>query len=396
MHIAIISHEYPPFIYGGIGTFVKNLASSLSKRGIYVTVLSGYPILSKGFRQTGENNAQDDGVIIKRYSYLNIPPSHTFFQLQNMSKIIGAIKELKPDLIHGQSGSAFPLIKSLRKSVPVITTFHSSPKVEKNISSYSLLRGGTFNDFRTYVLGYPIMSYVYKQEIVNSNMNVAVSKTLLYDLLGEMGNAYRSKVCSIPNAVDIEALDNEIADLDKDTNLNNETITYAGRLFWRKGSLNVVSLARLLQKQKSKYKLIVHGTGPLFKEMNTAIKSCNLSNIELKGFTSRANLLSSIKQSKLVIIPSYYEACPMILLESMCLGKVPVMFDLPFAREFTDNGKYGVLANNVSEMAKKIQQIEYGVEDLKKRSKEVLTFARKQYDMSEVVKAYCSIYQQFA
>ena len=45
----ILSHEYPPFIYGGIGTFVQNLARGLYKRGLKVTIVSGYPVASGHF-----------------------------------------------------------------------------------------------------------------------------------------------------------------------------------------------------------------------------------------------------------------------------------------------------------------------------------------------------------
>jgi len=38
-----------------------------------------------------------------------------------------------------------------------------------------------------------------------------------------------------------------------------------------------------------------------------------------------------------------HEACPMVLLESMCLGKIPLMPRLPFSSELTDGGKYGIL-----------------------------------------------------
>jgi nucleoside-diphosphate-sugar epimerase len=34
MHGALLSHEYPHFICGGIGTFVQNLAQGLHKKGV--------------------------------------------------------------------------------------------------------------------------------------------------------------------------------------------------------------------------------------------------------------------------------------------------------------------------------------------------------------------------
>jgi glycogen synthase len=399
MHIAILSHEYPPYIYGGIGTFASNLASGLSKKGIDVTVLTGQPLVSKGFGEIKDIQMANDKIILKRFPYLNTPPSHIFFQLQNIKKISNTIKELKPDIIHGQCGSTFPLIMDIKEFAPVVTTFHSSPLVEKKVSSYSLLRGGTFSDLNTYVLGYHLMSYVFKREITYSKMNVAVSNNLMTELLEEMGSKYQAKICTIPNGIDIESLDKEIKSLGELKNesdkIENNTIVYAGRLFWRKGSLNVIKLARLLKKLKSKYKIIVFGTGPLYGKMVEEIKANNLSNIVLRGFTSRKQLLTSLKNSRLTVIPSLYEACPMILLESMCLGKVPVMYNLPFAREFTDNGKYAVLTRDTNDMAIKINTIEdeFCMGNL---SREVSQFAREKYNIDKVVKEYCALYKQFA
>jgi hypothetical protein len=34
LKVAIISHEYPPFFFGGIGSYCYNLASNLARKGI--------------------------------------------------------------------------------------------------------------------------------------------------------------------------------------------------------------------------------------------------------------------------------------------------------------------------------------------------------------------------
>lgn len=43
MRVAILTNEYPPYIFGGIGTFTESLAESLARRGIDVLVVAGYP-----------------------------------------------------------------------------------------------------------------------------------------------------------------------------------------------------------------------------------------------------------------------------------------------------------------------------------------------------------------
>ena len=81
------------------------------------------------------------------------------------------------------------------------------------------------------------------------------------------------------------------------------------------------------------------------------------------------------------------------LLECMCLGKIPFMFNLPYAREFTENGKYGILANNVDDMARRIDST-YRDGDLESMGKEIQKFATKKYDISNVASEYLKIYKQ--
>jgi glycosyltransferase involved in cell wall biosynthesis len=101
--------------------------------------------------------------------------------------------------------------------------------------------------------------------------------------------------------------------------------------------------------------------------------------------------MRSMKRCRFVVIPSLYEACPMILLESMCLGKIPIMFDLPYAREFTKNGQYGVLAKDAKDMLLKITSI-HRQGDMEHLSKEIRNFSRKEYDMDEIALKYYHLF----
>jgi len=391
MHVALLSHEYPPFIYGGIGTFVQNLAQGLSKKGVKTTVVSGYPVPSKQFSRITLEEEKNAGVKVLRFPYLNIPPRHTFFQLFNLSKIRETIQSIDPDVVHGQGGSTFPALLALKSLAPIVTTFHSSPEVERITSAHSLGSGGSFGDFRTYVMGYPVMSFVFREELADSRMAVAVSKTLMSELLEEMGEVYQKKMSAIHNGVDIEGLSREYRSVEDNIEESDDTILFAGRLFWRKGALNLIMLAHLFRKAKLNFKIIVHGEGPLSGRMKREIKTLGLTNIELKGFTSRTHLMRSMKRCRFVVIPSFYEACPMILLESMCLGKIPIMFDLPYAREFTKNGQYGVLAKDAKDMVLKVTSIlRHG--DLEHVSKEIRNFSRKEYDINEIALKYYHLF----
>lgn len=388
--MVLLSAEYPPFVYGGVGTFVKNLAIGLRREGVRVTVISGCPVPSH-VRHVEISEEKDLEIDVIRFPYFDIHPKNAIFQLRNLKKISETVKAINPDLVHGQGLSTFPASIRLKNLAPLIVTFHASPKADKAIGIYSLLRGGSFSDFSTYVLGYPASSLICRNELRDSKMAVAVSRSLMSELLEEMGETNRGKMCEIHNGIDIETLDRGYKNVEYDVEETNDTILFAGRLVWGKGALNLIKIAYLLQKEELDLKLIVHGDGPHFKTLERKVHEFGLTNVELKGFASGAQFMRSMRRSKFVIIPSYHEACPMILLESMCLGRIPVMFNLPFSMEFTENGKYGIIAKDMRDMVEQLR-IAHMKCDLTSYGDRVKDFARRKYNIRNMSLRYVHLY----
>lgn len=389
--MVFLTHDYPPYIFGGIGGVVKNLATSLSKLGVETIVVCGCP--GKCFGKAFERSV-DEGVRIIRFSYPNLPPHHVVFQLANLKNIQRVIREEAPDVIHGQSGSSFPAILSLKDFAPFIVTFHDSPLMEKIWSSRSILRGGSFMDLRTYVIGYPVESFIYGKEFRLSDISVAVSGSLKSDLLLEMGQEYSDRTRFIYNGINLERLDGEYGQSVDEIEEDENTILFAGRLFWRKGALNIIRLAFLLQKRGSPFRIVVHGTGPLFNKMQSEIAFFGLRNVELRGFTSRAQLVESMKRCKFIALPSFYDACPMALIEGMCLRKIPLLLKMPFAVELSDNGKYGVVGNDVESLADELVRTRNSC-DLDSFSNNIRSFGRSRYDVKQTAEKYLQVYREF-
>ena len=174
MDVVLINNDYPPIIFGGIGTFTHELAKGLVRKGHRVTVITGYPQITLSANNKYYEEIAD-GINIIRLPYPSMAPRHTLFQLFNYKKIINIIKNINPDIIHGQSGSLYPLIVNLRSIIPVLVTFHSSPAMEKMTSAQSILHGGTTKDFFTYLLGYPGFRFPYQKELQYSDGATTVS-----------------------------------------------------------------------------------------------------------------------------------------------------------------------------------------------------------------------------
>ncbi|MDR1992398.1 MAG: glycosyltransferase family 4 protein [Nitrososphaerota archaeon] len=391
MNVAILSHEYPPYIFGGQGTFAHALAHGLIREGITVQVITGIPKSPNAIGAWQSEQTFEDGIKIARLPYLNVPLRFTNFQLLNMKKISQIAQDGKIDIIHGQSCCTYPAIKHLKKIAPVLVTFHTSPLMEKTAAVRAVFRGGSLRDFYTFLAGYPVWHQIYLKELVHSNRAVSVSRALQSELIKEMGVLYENKIQSIHNGVNLDFLDQEYDQVNPEICESDNVILFAGRLFWRKGALSIVKMAHLLQKQKSNLKIIVHGTGPLYDAMQKSIQTLGLTNIALRGFTTRKQLIQSLKLCKYVAIPSLYEACPMILLESMCLGKIPLMLNLPFSLELTENGKYGLFADDIEGLVDKI--VASGRHEANQSSK-IKAFARRTYDLRVIIHEYIKTYEE--
>ena len=393
MEVLFINNDYPPYIFGGIGTFIHELAKGLTRRGVKVHVVTGYPepigsMGNIGFRQSAESEAD-----VVRFSYPSFPPRHTVFQIWNLKNIMNVVQKMDVDLIHGQCGSTYPALSYLKSKAPVIVTFHSSPMMSRITSVQSIFRGGTFKDVFTYFVGYPAYHFAFLKELQHSDAAITVSRALKSEILTEMGNEYSEKLQCIHNGVDIPSLDREYEEAGVDEEEAEKTILFAGRLFWLKGCLSMVKMAYLLQKCNSKFKIIVRGSGPLLNRMQEYINLLGLKNIELGGFATRPELMKCFRRCKFVAIPSKYEACPMILLESMCLGKIPLMLQLPFSSELTQDGKYGILADRIESLTSRLITLQdtISVDEL---SKNIRIFARKMYDIDVSASRYIEQYHE--
>ena len=377
-----------------MGTFVENLAIGLSRQNVKVIVISGYPVPCARLPTKRIETYEEKGLELKiiRFPYLNMHPKNALFQLQNLKRICETVESINPDIIHGQALSTFPASIKLKNFAPLIVTFHASPKTERTLGVHSLLRGGSFSEFATNVLGYPAWSFICRNELHHSKMAVAVSRNLRRELLEEMGNIHHDKICEIHNGVDIEALDENYKRLEPEIEEPNDALLFAGRLVWGKGVLNLIKIAYLLRKEKIGLRLIVHGDGPHFKTLKKRIREFDLTNISLEGFASGMRFMRSIKRSRYVIIPSYHEACPMMLLESMCLGKIPIMFNLPFSLEFTENGKYGLVADSIQDMVEQLKNADKK-SDIDSFSEKIKDFARGKYNLKNMALKYIELYK---
>ena len=95
-----------------------------------------------------------------------------------------------------------------------------------------------------------------------------------------------------------------------------------GRLCEQKGQLLLVEAASKLVSLGYKFKLVLVGDGELRAPIEEAIKSDKLEDsIEIFGWATQAQVKEQILASRAMILPSFAEGLPVVLMESLALGR---------------------------------------------------------------------------
>jgi glycosyltransferase involved in cell wall biosynthesis len=102
-------------------------------------------------------------------------------------------------------------------------------------------------------------------------------------------------------------------------------IGYVGRLSKEKGIMNLVKSIPEVVKKDEKVKFLIIGNGNLEQEIHQYICKENLdSKVESIGWISHEDLPTYLNRMKLLVMPSYTEALPRVMLEAMSCG-TPVL-----------------------------------------------------------------------
>ena len=131
-----------------------------------------------------------------------------------------------------------------------------------------------------------------------------------------------------------------------------------------KGVMEFISVSQKIFHIDKKIKFILAGSydpdGPLPISLKL-LKSLN-NNIEhpnIKWIGNVKNILNLIQKSKIVMLPSYHEGVPKILLEAAACGKPIIASNISGCREVVENNKNGYLINKakINEMSKALLKI---------------------------------------
>lgn len=132
-----------------------------------------------------------------------------------------------------------------------------------------------------------------------------------------------SKAVVLYNSIDASHYSNTKSQLSE----AKPTLLFLGRIHESKGVDDLIEAFSLL-KQKTDFRFLLCGAGPLKDRFISACDELLGSDFEYRGIVSGDEKLNIIQEADFFVLPSRYgEGLPMALLETMAAGVVPVVTD---------------------------------------------------------------------
>lgn len=320
MHIAFLTPEYPhPDLdrSGGLGTSIKNLASSLVQSGKRVTVFV--------YSQAEDREFEDQGIkihsIAKRKYKLAGWYLHRKFLQRYINKFI---------LLEGINVLEAPdwtgITALMHFKCPLIIRLHGTD------AYFCYLEQRTQK---------PKNRWFEMQALKNADHILAVSAFTAKLTKAIFG--LKNEIQVIPNSIDTELFKPvQIPEV-------SNRVLYYGSIIRKKGVLELAEICNLVFKENASARLILAGndvkdvftgrsTQELFMEV---VKSKFHNQIEFKGLLPYKAVQEEIAKASVVVLPSLAEALPMTWVEAMAMEKALVTSNIGWANEVMIDGDTG-------------------------------------------------------
>lgn len=144
---------------------------------------------------------------------------------------------------------------------------------------------------------------------------------------------------------------------------------FVGRLVPEKGPVLLIKALEIVNEIYQDWKLVIIGTGPLENDLKELVNKKNLSEmVRFSGALSPLEVQQEINKNDVLILPSFMEGIPVVLMEAMSQGKLVITTKIAGIPELIEDKKSGLLLppGNVGALAQAIKNILAGNESYEK------------------------------
>lgn len=232
------------------------------------------------------------------------------------------------------------------------------------------------------------------------HLTCSLADKIVLSVLGNTSIAERSKHrrkvitdnAGAPTACPL-FVDTNLIKSSRDVPNRKNLVGYIGRLSKEKGITNFVESIPLILSRRSDVEFLIGGDGPLFSEIERTLMDSNLgARVRLTGWIPHDEIPDYLNQLKLIIIPSYSEGLPVLMLEAMAchtpvlatpVGSIPDIITDDKTGFITEDNSPECITNNV------IRALNHG--NLGEIAKNARTLVETQYSYDAAIREYQAV-----
>lgn len=336
--ILMLSWEFPPYVDGGLGRHVAELAPALVEQGVTVHVLTPYP------EPVHSSEEISPGLIVHRADVSAIDQqSDIYMRATQGNKYLVEVAEALWskvggfDLIHAHDwlvGFAAITLKQ-KYRCPIVATFHATERGRwrsdhlANGLSQAINRAENALSFEAWRI-------------------IACSRYMINELRHYF-YLPSDKLDMIPNGVNLAnsphfSKEELAAFKAQHVSPGNPLIFSVGRLVYEKGHHILIGSMPQILEAFPETKLVIAGRGPLLGYLQSIVHDLGINNsVHFAGFVTDVERDKFFAVANCAIFPSLYEPFGIVALEAMTFNCPVVVSNLGGLAEVVDHEKTGLL-----------------------------------------------------
>jgi len=310
MRVLHLTPEFPPVIWGGLGTAVGGLATASAHAGVSVGVMlvggalvlgdgsyGGWKPVSREQQKLAAHEAlvvNSDGVL-----FFQVPPAEA------EQTGIRLVQKWKPDVVHLHTAWFWPIAHAIREQTgtPLVYTVHSLDRAEYEIG-----------DFVTH--------WDTQETVIAAADRVIALSRDERALIAKYCPEARERVRIVGNGIDDSVAARAVV---RDRRQNDSPIVlYSGRFVDRKGIRELLRAIPPVLDQCPKVRFVLAGgygtASDIEREWLHEFLQPYRDQIHFTGWLTADKVNEWYKRADILVMPSWYEPFGMVILEGMLHG----------------------------------------------------------------------------
>lgn len=305
-----------------------------------------------------------------------------FKELKAFLEIYRILRKIEPDIAH------FITIKPILYG-GIISRFLDIKVKLFAISGlgYIFIKRGIFGKIARFFI-----KFLYKTALGGKNSYVIVQNSSDKQMILDLKAVNRARVLSVKGS----GVNLELYSFSKEQNYPI-AVVMVSRLLKDKGVWEFVEASKILKQEGVEVKFKLYGTidmeNPASLIKSDLEKIVDEGSVEVCGFAKDVNGVFS--QANIVVLPSYREGMPKVLLEAAACGRAVVTTDVPGCKDAILPNVTGLLckAKDEKSLAKQIKILVDDEELRQKMGKAGRELALNEFDIKKVIEKHFDIYE---